>query len=81
MNVGEEEKEGGREGGRSLSCYGKSGCSSCTLPIQRCFLGQGLDSARQHGFTVVDTFLKKKKRKKDRDRGSRGDLARVLSAA
>lgn len=55
VDEGEEEKEGSREGGRSLSCYGKSGCSSCASPVRRCFLGQGPASARQQGFTPVVT--------------------------
>lgn len=41
VNEGEKEKEGGREGGRSLSYYGKSGCSSCTLPDLKVLSGAG----------------------------------------
>lgn len=64
VNEGEEEKEGGREGGRSLSYYGKSPLYPAPAPLRGAFWGRG-----RTGFTLVDTLWRGKKKNSKGDRG------------
>ena len=74
-------KEAEREGEASAIMVSKGALPAPSL-FEGAFLGQGPASARRQGFTLVDTFKKKKiKRRTGRARGSRGDLACVLPAA
>lgn len=62
VNEGEKEKEGGREGGRSLSYYGKSGCSSCTLPDLKVLSGAGASFCEAAGIYSCWHLIKKTQR-------------------
>lgn len=84
MKVRKKKKGAERGEGEASAIMVSQGALSCTLPDRRCFLGQGPASASRQGFTLVDTFKKKKYRDREgtgRARGSRGDLSCVLSAA
>lgn len=78
MKVRKKRKEAEREGEASAIMVSQSALPAPSL-FEGAFWGMGPASARQQGFTLIDTLKKKDEiNETGRERGSRGDLACVL---